>query len=139
MKKVILTTVAGAVLMIQAPLAMSGDVASLRGDNNLDVDAQMFEAKKPLQVQGGFKRSWDLQPPQIPHDISKDRVSLQENTCIRCHSKENHEKEKAPEIGKSHYLDRDGKELTKLSSRRYFCSQCHAPQADTPALVENTF
>jgi len=139
MKKVILTTVAGAVMMIQAPLAMSGDVASLRGDNNLDVEAQMFEKKKPIQVQGGFKRSWDLQPPQIPHDISKDRVSLQENTCIKCHSKENHEKEKAPEIGKSHYLTRDGKELTKLSTRRYFCQQCHAPQADAPALVENTF
>ena len=139
MKKVILATVAGAVMMIQAPLAMSEEVASLRGDNKLDVEAQMFEAKKQRQVQGGFKRSWDLQPPQIPHDISKERVSLQENTCVRCHSKENHEKEKAPEFSKSHYMTRDGKELTKLSTRRYFCRQCHAPQADAPALVENTF
>ena len=139
MKKVILVTVAGAVMMIQAPLAMSDDLASLRGANKLDVEAQMFEAKKPLQVQGGFKRSWDLQPPQIPHDISKERVSLQENTCIRCHSKENHEKEKAPAYSQSHYMTRDGKELTKLSSRRYFCSQCHTSQADAPVLVENTF
>jgi len=126
-------------MMIQAPLAMSGDVASLRGANNLDVEAQMFEAKKRMQVQGGIKRAWDLQPPSIPHDIAKDRVSLQENTCMKCHSKENHEKEKAPEIGETHYKDRDGNTLKKLSSRRYFCRQCHAPQADAPALVENTF
>lgn len=139
MKKVILTTVAGAVMMIQVPLAMSEDVASLRGENNLDVEAQMFEKKKQVQVQGGIKRSWALQPPSIPHDIAKDRVSLQENTCMKCHNKENHEKEKAPEIGETHYKDRDGKVLTKLSSRRYFCRQCHAPQADAPALVENTF
>ncbi len=139
MKKVILTTVAGAVMMIQAPLAMSEEVASLRGDNKLEVEAQMFEKKKSIQVQGGIKRNWDLQPPSIPHDIEKDRVSLQENTCMRCHNKENHEKEKAPEIGETHYKDRDGNVLTKLSSRRYFCRQCHTPQADAPALVENTF
>ena len=126
-------------MMIQVPLAMSEDVASLRGENNLDVEAQMFEKKKQVQVQGGIKRSWALQPPSIPHDIAKDRVSLQENTCMKCHNKENHEKEKAPEIGETHYKDRDGKVLTKLSSRRYFCRQCHAPQADAPALVENTF
>ncbi len=139
MKKVILATMAGAVMMIQAPLAMSGEVASLRGDNKLEVEAQMFEKKKQIQVQGGIKRNWELQPPSIPHDIEKDRVSLQENTCMKCHNKENHEKEKAPEIGETHYKDRDGNTLTKVSSRRYFCHQCHTPQADAPALVENTF
>ncbi len=29
---------------------MSGEVASLRGGNNLDVEAQMFEKKKQVQV-----------------------------------------------------------------------------------------
>ena len=37
-------------MIIQAPLAMSGEVASLRGGNNLDVEAQMFEKKKQVQV-----------------------------------------------------------------------------------------
>jgi cytochrome c-type protein NapB len=139
MKKAMMMIVAGAVVMLQAPLAVSDEVASLRGDNSLDAEAKMFDKTKQIIQQGGFKRSWSLQPPPIPHEIDKDRISLQENTCIRCHSKENHEKEKAPEIGQSHYLDRDGKVLDKLSTRRWFCMQCHTPQADVPALVENTF
>ena len=90
-------------------------------------------------MEGGFDRSWELQPPSIPHSIEKDRISLQENTCMTCHSKENFEKEKAPEIAESHYVARDGSTLDKPSSRRYFCNQCHTPQADLAPLVENTF
>ena len=58
---------------------------------------------------------------------------------MRCHSAANHEKEKAPAISKTHYVTRDKKVLDKLSSRRYFCNQCHVPQADIKPLVENTF
>jgi cytochrome c-type protein NapB len=42
-------------------------------------------------------------------------------------------------IGISHYLTRDNVTLGSLSPRRYFCTQCHVPQADTKPLVGNTF
>lgn len=141
MKKALLVIIVGAFMLLQAPLALSeGEkVASLRGDHELDKPAKAIEKKKQKKKNGGIARNWELQPPSIPHDIAKDRITLKGNTCMRCHSKANHEKEKAPAISKTHYLTRDKKVLNKLSSRRYFCLQCHVAQADIDPLVENTF
>ena len=140
MKKVLLVTIVGAFMLLQAPLAVSGDdVASLRGDYGLDKPAKAIQKKKQKKVDGAFERSWELQPPSIPHDISKETITLKGNTCMRCHSKDNAEKEKAPAVSKSHYVGRDMKVSENLSSRRYFCNQCHTPQADVDPLVENTF
>lgn len=139
MNKLIMTTAVGAVFLSTLSGAALAEVYSLRGDNPLDAPAKAVESKRLLKVEGGFERSWKLQPPPIPHGIEKDRITLQENTCLRCHSKENHEKEKAPMVGESHFKDRDGNVLEKVSARRYFCNQCHAPQVDAPPLVENIF
>ncbi len=139
MRKVMLTTLLGAALFSQYAVIAQADVSSLRGANNLDAPAKAVAKKKQMKVQGGFDRSWKLQPPSIPHSIEKDRISLRENTCMKCHSKANFKKEKAPEIGESHYVARDGSILDKPSSRRYFCNQCHTPQLDATPLVENTF
>jgi cytochrome c-type protein NapB len=114
-------------------------VASLRGKNDLDKEAKAIEKKKQFKSGDGIERNWELQPPSIPHDIAKERITLKGNSCMKCHSKDNHEKEKAPEVSKSHYVTRDMKVLDKLSSRRYFCNQCHTPQADVDPLVENSF
>ena len=35
--------------------------------------------------------------------------------------------------------DFDGKKLSQVSQRRYFCTQCHVPQAVVDPLVENRF
>ena len=115
------------------------DVKSLRGDVAVTSVNIPVSAKSVLEPKDGFGTSWGDQPPSIPHKIDKDIISLKENTCLDCHSKENYKKEDSVEIGKSHYRDRDGKRLKKLSSRQYFCVQCHTPQLDTEALVENTF
>ncbi len=139
MKKAVLATMVGAVILVQAPAAFSSSISSLRGDNALDAEAKVFEKAKQIKTKEGIERNWDLQPPSIPHDISKERISLRENTCLKCHSKANYEKEKAPEVGDSHFLDRSGKKLEKISTRRWFCVQCHTPQADLKPLVENTF
>jgi len=139
MRKVILTTMLGAALFSQYAVTAQAEVSSLRGSNNLDALAKAVVKKKQKKMEGGFDRAWKLQPPSIPHSIEKEHISLKGNTCLRCHSKANHEKEKAPEIGKSHYIARDGSRLNKPSSRRYFCNQCHAPLVDAAPLVENTF
>ena len=42
-------------------------------------------------------------------------------------------------ISPTHYVDRDGHQLADVSPRRFFCTQCHVPQADAKPLVTNTF
>ncbi|MNG15366.1 Periplasmic nitrate reductase, electron transfer subunit precursor [compost metagenome] len=42
-------------------------------------------------------------------------------------------------ISITHYMDRDGQALAAVSPRRYFCNQCHVPQADVKPLVGNNF
>lgn len=138
MKKVLLTTLVGIALFTQG-IATQAEVASLRGANNLDAPAETFEKKKQKKMDGGFERAWELQPPSIPHSIEKDRITLKENTCMKCHSKANFEQENAPEIAESHYIARDGSESEKPSPRRHFCKQCHTEQADAQPLVENDF
>ncbi len=139
MRKVTLTTMLAAAVISQYAITAQADISSLRGTNNLDAPAKEIVKKKQIKKEGGFDRAWKLQPPSIPHTIEKDRISLKENTCMKCHSKANFTKEKAPEIAESHYVARDGSTLTKPSSRRYFCNQCHTPQVDAAPLVENTF
>jgi nitrate reductase NapA len=42
-------------------------------------------------------------------------------------------------VSETHYLDRAGKVLDRISTRRYFCMQCHIAQEAVPPLVDNTF
>ncbi|MFT7432120.1 MAG: cytochrome c-type protein NapB, partial [Colwellia sp.] len=45
----------------------------------------------------------------------------------------------ATKISLTHFETRDGKTLSDVSPRRYFCSKCHVTQADAPELVDNLF
>ncbi len=138
MKKFILTMLMGLAMALSIPMTASADVMSLRG-HALDDSAKSVAKKKQMKVKGGIERSYKLQPPMIPHSIEKDKITLKTNTCLKCHSEKNFKKEKAPKLGDSHYLDRDGKKLKTMSSRRYFCNQCHAPQLNADPLVDNVF
>lgn len=132
------------ILMVTAIVAMAfsisavASVESLRGPAALDADANEVIKHKIEVTQGGVKRSFEKQPPVIPHSTEKYSISLKNNGCMKCHSETAYKKEKAPKIGDSHYIDRDGKVLKTMSSRRYFCTQCHVTQVMAPALVENT-
>lgn len=140
MKNALIVTITGLFLTAaMSSIAFADGTTSLRGARDLDKLSRMFETKKQLKKKGGIERAFKAAPPQIPHDISKDRVTLQENTCLKCHSAANYKREKAPKVGDSHFKSRDGKTLKKLSSRRYFCRQCHVPQVDAEPLVENVF
>ena len=142
MRKILIATVAGLFmgLFSLALTPVSADAtSSLRGENALDAGAKNIEKKRVVTKEGGFKRGWKLQPPSIPHKISKERINLSENTCLRCHAPENYKKEKAKKIGESHYVDAAGKPADKLNARRYFCVQCHTTQVDAAPLVENVY
>ncbi len=119
--------------------AVSGSVVSLRGDQGIDAMSKKPDRTKVMTVEGGIERSFEKQPPMVPHQVDKYRIDLRNNGCMKCHSEKTYEKEKAPKIGDSHYVTRDGKTQDTLSSRRYFCNQCHAPQMDAQPLVQNTF
>ena len=123
-----------------AGAAFSG-AQSLRLGQPIDDGAKAPAKAKIIVKQGGIERSYNIQPPAIPHKVDKEQINLKVNTCMKCHSAETYKKEKAPQAGKdgSHYLDRDGKKTAKVAARRYFCDQCHAPQVDKAPLVENTF
>lgn len=84
-------------------------------------------------------RSHRWQPPVIPHNVKGYQITKNVNTCMTCHSRKDSERTGARPVAKSHYLDRDGRELPNVSTRRYFCLQCHAPQYDAQPLVGNSF
>lgn len=84
-------------------------------------------------------RDYVQQPPLIPHKIDGYSITTNFNKCMDCHSWTRYRETGATKVSLTHFKDRDGKELSNISPRRYFCNQCHVPQTDAPALVENTF
>lgn len=114
-------------------------VESLRGDQGLTSASAKPEKHKVEVVQGGFDRSYKEQPPMIPHGIDKYSINLRQNGCMKCHSEATAKKENTKPTPESHFLDRDGNKLEKVSSRRYFCSQCHTVQLEGDPLVDNVF
>jgi len=84
-------------------------------------------------------RSYDRQPPTIPHRIDGYQVDKNFNKCLDCHSRAKSEFSQAVPVSATHYIDRDGKVLGQISTRRYFCMQCHVAQEPVAPLVGNTF
>jgi len=141
MKKTLAAAIAASSLIfVMGSTAIAAEkVASLRGTHDLKAESLKPIRAKVVSQEGGFERSYKQQPPMIPHKIDKYRITLKNNGCMKCHDEKHYKKEKAPLVGKSHFISRDGKKLDHISSRRYFCNQCHAPQVDAKPLVENEF
>ncbi len=84
-------------------------------------------------------RAYTSQPPTIPHDIEKYEITRNVNMCMYCHARVRNNEFGAPMVSATHYMDREFDFLAEISPRRYFCTQCHVPQADITAPVSNTF
>ncbi len=84
-------------------------------------------------------RAYPDQPPIIPHSIEGYELSVNANRCLSCHKREFTQDSGAPMISVTHYMTRDGQMLADVSPRRYFCTTCHVPQADSRSLVINQF
>ncbi|MCB1356676.1 MAG: nitrate reductase cytochrome c-type subunit [Maritimibacter sp.] len=119
-----------------AGAALSQTVETLRGAGVTDAVAveDVFR-----QDENRFTRNYRLQPPLIPHSIDQYQVDLATNRCLSCHDWTVAGDRGAPTLSMTHYLDRNGTQLDTVAGTRWFCSQCHVPQADAPALVENLF
>ncbi len=124
---------------LHSSLTMAEEIKSLRGTTSLDELTEAPAVKRSMAVDGGIDVNFEEQPPLIPHSIDKTRISLKENSCLSCHNRKDSKKEDAPKPPKSHYITRDGHKLKKISTGRYFCTQCHVPQENTQPIVRNTF
>jgi nitrate reductase (cytochrome), electron transfer subunit len=115
------------------------DVASLRGTHVLDDLSIAPENFKWIEKNVEFERNYDDQPPLIPHKTAGMIINLKQNKCLSCHSDENYKEEGSPKMSSTHFFTRDDERLPEMSSRRYFCLQCHVPQAKLDPLVESDF
>ncbi|MEG0052574.1 MAG: nitrate reductase cytochrome c-type subunit [Comamonas sp.] len=84
-------------------------------------------------------RNYAMQPPTIPHRVDGYQVDKNFNKCMDCHSRTKAEVSQAVPVSVTHYMDRDGHMLGQVSTRRYFCMQCHVSQDAVRPLVNNTF
>ena len=116
----------------------SGGVKTLREEplTDLGVAPEVSQLQTPA---GGFGRAYRQQPPLIPHKIDQYQVTLDNNQCMDCHDWPANTRVNALKISETHYVDRQGVRLDKVSGTRYFCTQCHVPQADAKPLVGNVF
>lgn len=84
-------------------------------------------------------RNYPEQPSTIPHNIRNYQIDKNFNMCLSCHSRSASPQTGAPMVSVTHFYDRDGQVLAAVSPRRYFCLQCHVPQADVKPARGNNF
>ena len=125
-------------VMVAAGLAVAQNVEiqSLRG---VQVDEQAAVDTVPKQDKRRFGRAYRQQPPLIPHAIGQYQIDGNANQCLACHDWTKAGDREAPTLSMTHYLDREGRELDHVAGTRWFCNQCHVPQADARPLVDNNF
>ncbi|MEC6906104.1 nitrate reductase cytochrome c-type subunit [Photobacterium piscicola] len=117
-----------------------GGLESLRGLAEIETTRPADPMKHYPKDQGVIDSDYIYQPPLIPHTIRHYEVSLNANKCLACHSWKNAKEMGATKISVTHYVSpQQGQVLSDVSPSRYFCLQCHVPQADAKPLVENDF
>jgi cytochrome c-type protein NapB len=84
-------------------------------------------------------RNFAQQPPIIPHRVDGYQIDKNFNKCLDCHARGKTEFSRAIPVSSTHYVDREGKVLEQISTRRYFCMQCHVAQEAAKPLVGNSF
>ncbi|MCL2915928.1 nitrate reductase cytochrome c-type subunit [Shewanella corallii] len=122
----------------QENLGDTGGLASLRGVTPLQ-DTRPADDLKKFPREQALESDYVYQPPLIPHNIRNYEVSLNANKCLSCHSWKNAKEMGATKISVTHYVNREDAVLADMSPRRYFCLQCHVPQANAKPLVKNDF
>jgi len=119
--------------------ATAESISSLRGATDIDQQSQTPVAKHYNKDEQPIARDYVQQPPLIPHKIDNYAINIKSNKCMSCHSWSNYREAGATKISQTHFESRDKNVLANVSSRRYFCTQCHVPQVDAKPLVENEF
>ena len=144
----LVTKITGTTLLL-AILSFSFSAIATEQDDNavatLRDKTALLEQKTPNAIPKVINkdikqaRNYPMQPPVIPHTTRSYEVNKNNNKCMSCHSRQRTAESQAPMVSVTHYMNRDGNFLAKISPRRYFCNQCHVTQVDAEPLVENTF
>ncbi len=116
------------------------DITSLRGASDIPTTQSAPKLMKFIKDKENVERTFEEQPPVVPHENEKYTISLKENKCLECHMKQPGKDEaKSVEMSESHFINREGKKLDQPAGGRHFCTQCHVPQVDAPPLVGTSF
>lgn len=105
----------------------------------------ILEATKPPRLSNAVNddnrmpRNYAQQPPVIPHRVDGYQIDKNFNKCLDCHARGKTEVSLAVPVSATHYVNREGKVLAQVSTRRYFCMQCHVAQEPAKPLVGNSF
>jgi nitrate reductase (cytochrome), electron transfer subunit len=125
-------------LLVAAIAAGTGALAaqdlnsSLRGPTPLNDEGPAAPIPQMRNSAEKEMRNYPEQPPVIPHSIDGYQIDLNSNKCLSCHAQ-------APMVSITHFMDRDGQFLASVSPRRFFCTECHVPQATVSPPVSNDF
>ena len=134
-------------LLVLAASSLAGaqQVNTIRGSEAANTDQPPAERAYAGGRPGGQKlvaRTFDGQPPLIPHSIDRiDEITADDNPCWECHMSNEFKGKKMPRVGSSHLIpgktDSDGNPV--LNMTRFQCNSCHVPQVDAKPLVDNSF
>lgn len=127
--------------IVVTPLASAADTGlkSLRGAAIQDGETESTDPFRAEKDRAPIERNYLQQPPVIPHKIDGYNITKSFNKCLDCHAWSRYKETGATKVSLTHFKTREGQELSNISPRRYFCVQCHVPQADAKPLVGNKF
>jgi len=134
--------IAACLVALGAHVAQAADapvkLQSLRGGTPVNQDNPPTASHQERDT-APAARDFVQQPPLIPHTTANYQITKNFNKCMDCHAWSKTATTGATKVGVTHFRNREGQELDNISPLRYFCTQCHVPQTDAKALVENTF
>jgi cytochrome c-type protein NapB len=132
-------------LLVAAIAAGTGALAaqdlnsSLRGPTPLNDEGPAAPIPQMRNTAEKEMRNYPEQPPVIPHSIDGYQIDLNSNKCLSCHARARTAQSHAPMVSITHFMDRDGQFLASVSPRRFFCTECHVPQATVSPPMSNDF
>ena len=165
-KLTLAVTLAASILMAANTKSVDENSIGLRKVELLSEDkAAPSETKYGTSApMSGYKidRAYQNAPPMIPHDVEGImEITPDNNACIGCHEAAVAPSMNATPIPKSHYINFRPKDklegdnfvkgvdnmknevsikpIDTISSARFNCTACHAPQSTGELAVENTF
>ena len=131
---------AAALLALAAALAWAEPlVDAMRGATPILEATQPPRLSNWVNDDNRMPRNFAQQPPVIPHRVDGYQIDKNFNKCLDCHARGKTEVSLAVPVSSTHYMNREGKVLAQVSTRRYFCMQCHVPQEAAKPLVGNSF
>jgi len=98
-----------------------------------------YVGKRPGQ-QALIARTFEKQPPLVPHTVEGYFILPGDNTCLDCHISDEFKGKKMPMLGASHFLkpSKPGADPV-VDMQRWQCDSCHVAQVDAKPLVDNDF